>query len=112
LPDIGRTPEAGAIDGEWPDTARTLGRGFDARVTAGLARIARSTGARLVRPDIFALLEQAWSEPERFGIHELIVPCRSSGDDCTTHLFWDPIHPTSTAHARIAELVLASLAQP
>ncbi|MDB5366860.1 MAG: lipolytic protein family [Rhodospirillales bacterium] len=112
LPDIGHTPEARATDGEWPDAARMLGRAFDARVTAGLARIARSTGARLVRPDVFALLEQVWAEPDRFGIRELIVPCRSSGDDCATHLFWDPVHPTSTLHARIAELVLASLAQP
>jgi outer membrane lipase/esterase len=112
LPDIGHTPEARAIDHGWPDAARRLARSFDARVSAGLARLARSSGVRLVRPDIFALLERAWNDPAPFGIHELIVPCRSSGADCTTHLFWDPIHPTSTAHARIAETVLAALSQP
>ena len=110
LPDVGRTPEAQAIGGNWPAEARRLAIDFNESLSRLLDRQERRHGLLIYRLDVFALLERAAADPSAFGLSDVRTPCPHAGEPaCETHLFWDVMHPTAVGHAHLAQAALASL---
>ncbi len=79
-----------------------------AALLPGLAAVAKVT---LI--DIESVLAEAIADPALFGLTDATFPCYVQGMDpataCTpteaaTKLFFDTVHPTAAAHARIADI--------
>ncbi|MFL5280835.1 MAG: SGNH/GDSL hydrolase family protein [Rhodopila sp.] len=110
LPDIGMTP---AVQGFGPAAlaqARVLSERFNAAVAAVWrdAEAAHPGIVRVYRLDVHALAESVRRDPQASGFREIRQPCAGLGR-CDGYLFWDDVHPTTQAHARLAEAALRVL---
>jgi outer membrane lipase/esterase len=111
LPDVGITPEVRAKGVKAVEEARQLTEHLNLAVERRLKTLRSSTTRyRIYRLDVAAMARQALSDPESFGLTDTSTPCRESGR-CRNHLFWDQIHPTTDAHARLAEAALDTIAR-
>ena len=54
------------------------------------------------------MAERARNDPGSFGFTDISTPCQGSAG-CGEYVFWDDIHPTTAAHARLAEAALGVL---
>jgi phospholipase/lecithinase/hemolysin len=109
FPDIGITPEVQASGSKAVEEARRLTDHFNRAVERNLADLASSwSGIRLYRLDVAAMAERARIDPASFGFTDISTPCRGSAR-CGEYVFWDDIHPTTAAHARLAEAALGAL---
>jgi phospholipase/lecithinase/hemolysin len=96
LPDLGLTPEF------YGDAAATLySDEFNAGLEATLPK-----GATYF--DTAGLLDQIVADPGEFGLSNVTTPCFNQStltvcSDPSQYLFWDDIHPTTTADAILAE---------
>jgi phospholipase/lecithinase/hemolysin len=106
LPNVGLTP-AVRSDG---DRAVAQAGELTHRYNAALDRVldALPDGPRLYRLDVRELAERALADPEAFGFRNVTAPCNGL-PDCEGYLFWDYVHPTTTAHGRLAEAALRVL---
>ncbi|KAF3890989.1 SGNH/GDSL hydrolase family protein [Tolypothrix bouteillei VB521301] len=62
--------------------------------------------------DIYSLYQEATKHPARFGLTNVTNACSNNLAICDNpdkYLFWDGIHPTTTAHRIIAEAALKVL---
>lgn len=110
IPDIGRTPEARALGPTWMRDARELTIAFNARLEEMLDAVEAQQRVRIIRLDIFALVERAAANPARFGLRNMTDPCLgANADHCDDYAFWDNMHPTTAGHARLAEAALSAL---
>lgn len=109
IPDVGITPEVRANGSKAVEEARRLTDHFNRAVERHLVDLASSaSGIRLYRFDVAAMAEQARKNPGSFGFIDIGTPCRGSAR-CGEYVFWDEIHPTTAAHARLAEAALVAL---
>ena len=109
IPDVGITPEVRAQRGKAVAEARRLTDHFNQAVERHLANLVRqSSSVRLHRLDVAAMAERARKDPGSFGFTDIRTPCRGSAR-CGEYVFWDDIHPTTAAHARVAEAALGAL---
>jgi phospholipase/lecithinase/hemolysin len=109
IPDVGITPEVRAQGSEAVNETRRLTAHFNRAVERRLTDLASSwRGIRLYRLDVAAMAERARRDPASFGFTDISTPCRGSAR-CAEYVFWDDIHPTTTAHARLAEAALGAL---
>jgi outer membrane lipase/esterase len=122
VPDIGLIPETTALD--HPDAvplASTLTGIFNAALEDVLDTMESRVGLRVIRLDTFALFEAVRAHPETFGFANITDGCLD-GDPLTfttvcsedvavqnSHVFWDNQHPTTAAHALLAENAIAAL---
>lgn len=108
LPDLGGTPVIqDELDPDVIVAARVGTIGFNANLHALLGRLERELGVDLILFDAFDLFEQIVADPPAFGFTDTHGACYESttGAVCSnpdTHVFWDFIHPSTTAHRRIA----------
>lgn len=108
-PPLGRIPEVLAI-GNPVVSARlsALTAAFDGALTEALA----ANGLHVIRVDIFRLFWEVTGDPSRFGFTNATDPCLVSLVPlvvCASpdqFVFWDLIHPTTAAHALIADRIL------
>jgi phospholipase/lecithinase/hemolysin len=66
---------------------------------------------KLIRVDLFTVMQSAVRMPTPFGFTNVNDPCLVDATVCTdpdSHLFWDDIHPTTRAHQFIASAALAA----
>jgi outer membrane lipase/esterase len=129
LPDIGATP-AFAGSAATAGAVTALSAGYNTTLLTGLA----SAGIRVIPVDSFSLLAEIRANPASFGISNVTTPacgafppvttaatanslfCNASslvtpGAD-RTHLFADGVHPTSAAHAIIAQFAESLIEGP
>lgn len=83
----------------------------------------------IVEFDTFALLNDWVADPARFGLTDVRHSCQQptgatlpdgqpeyaifcSDADAAGHLFWDEMHPTTSAHGLLADALLAALQVP
>ena len=116
LPDIGRTPQATAQNATVPGAAAgltTLSTTFNAALSSQLLG---KTG--VISVNTFAFLNEVLNSPAQFGIVNTTVPACTTPSSilCTpqtlvapnaasTYLFADGVHPTTYAHALLAQVV-------
>jgi phospholipase/lecithinase/hemolysin len=111
LPDVGLTPALRAFGPAIAAAARRLTRAYDAALEAALAGVEarRRPGAPILRLDVWAMAERTLADPAASGFRDVATPCQGQGS-CEGFLFWDHVHPTAAAHARLAEAALETLA--
>jgi cholinesterase len=111
LPDVSVTPEVQAHGTKAISEGRRLSFDFNKVVEQGLNDLVHSsTIFRLYRLDVAAMAERARKDPASYGFTNISTPCRASAE-CEKYLFWDEIHPTTEAHAHLAEAALRALSQ-
>jgi outer membrane lipase/esterase len=107
LPDIGLTPALRAAGPAAQAAARALTRAYNAALEAELARVAAGHRSMHVhRLDVFALAERVVADPAAAGFRDIRQPCLGALS-CEGMLFWDDVHPTTLAHARLAAAAIA-----
>ena len=120
LPDLGLTPGSISNGPQTQAAFTTLSTIYDAQLNAGLA------GRKGVIPvNTFALLREVVADPARYGFSNATAQActTESSFDCTpatlvapnagaTYVFADDIHPTTGAHAALAEAILSELTAP
>ncbi|MHC1743414.1 MAG: SGNH/GDSL hydrolase family protein [Syntrophobacteraceae bacterium] len=108
LPDIGLTP-FGQSYGPFAAEITKLVVRFNAALEAKLAALPRRCAQTLVVLDAFEIMQEVVPEvienPGAYGFVNAVTPCIALGlgADCSQHLFWDPVHPTTAGHALFAE---------
>ena len=107
LPDIGAAPLVRAQCAACAEHARRLSRTFNTALDQRLDAIERRYRSHIVRLDVFALSEELMANPGEAGFDDIDTPC--AGGPCSRALFWDPLHPTARAHARLAAAALQAL---
>jgi phospholipase/lecithinase/hemolysin len=113
LPDVGMTPGVRAFGDAAIRLARVMSDDFNDAADRALAETIRSAprDLRLYRVDVHALAERVRSDPVKSGFQDVTTPCNSL-PNCAGYLFWDYVHPTTVAHARMAEAAFQSLSAP
>ena len=104
----GMTPAARLAGQTEIDRAARLTRRFNEALEAILRRLETTTSVRLYRLDVAAMAERARIDPAAFGFVNVTTPCIGL-PSCEGYVFWDGLHPTTAAHARLAEAALSVL---
>jgi outer membrane lipase/esterase len=107
LPDIGYTPAVRALGRACVAAARRLTGAFNAALERRLRVIEEKRSIRVQRLDVFSLADEVMRNPRSAGFDNVTVPCR--GGPCGRALFWDHLHPTTAAHARLAAEALRAI---
>jgi outer membrane lipase/esterase len=107
LPDVGKAPVVRAQGADCADSARRLTRLYNAVLEDELAAVEASSRIRLHRLDVFSLAEEVFANPQNAGFRNVTTPCQGQG--CDYALFWDWLHPTTTAHDLLAAQALKVL---
>jgi phospholipase/lecithinase/hemolysin len=102
LPDVGITPAVMRRGEQAVDRARVLTKRFNAAADEALGELGRSSTMRIHRLDVASMAAQAREDPGAFGFVDVTTPCAALAS-CEGYLFWDDVHPTTSAHARLAE---------
>lgn len=123
LPDTGNTPAARFAELFAPGTRALLSAmstNYNVTLNAGLA------GRQGIAPvNVFALVNEVIASPATFGFVNVTTPACTTASSLTctlgtlvtpgadqTYLFADGVHPTTAAHAILADAVIAELAAP
>jgi len=102
LPDIGITPALQAVGPPAAADARRRSLAYDDALARVLDRVeARHPGVAILRLDVQALTERVLADPGAAGFRDVTNPCQGR-PSCEGALFWDPVHPSTHAHARLA----------
>ncbi|HYN39806.1 MAG TPA: SGNH/GDSL hydrolase family protein [Rhodospirillales bacterium] len=107
LPDIGVAPAIRMQGGACAEQARRLTRAFNAALQHDLPAVETRHDVRIILLDVFALTEAVLADPREAGFEDVEMPCLHG--DCRRALFWDHLHPSSYAHARLAAAALRTL---
>jgi outer membrane lipase/esterase len=103
VPDVGRTPSAGAGVGPAAAAATFISSTFNSFLAGALA----GSGAQIF--DTFGFINTVVANPATYGLTNVTQACGFAGNGCdaATALFWDGIHPTAYAQSLIASQILA-----
>ena len=102
VPDVGITPAVRARGGGALAQARALTREFNAAVDEALRAFVWSRTLRIHRLDVYTLGERVRADPAALGFSNITSACNGLAS-CKGYLFWDDVHPTSRAHAHLAD---------
>ncbi len=126
LPNIGLTPDGRGQGAAAAAQLAGLSITFNSTLNAGLA----ATGVDIIPIDTFALLGELAADPAQYGFTNVTDPaCTASAFGClpagtpgatstyqpgteNTYLFADGVHPTTAAHAMLAQYAESVLAAP
>ncbi|HEV2540090.1 MAG TPA: autotransporter domain-containing protein [Frateuria sp.] len=128
LPDLGKTP-ASAAGGPAAQAGGTqLALVYNGILSTGISQLS-ANGLNVIPVDTFRLINEVIANPSAYGFTNVTTPaCNGSSVQCgpvgsglpfsyapgtdQTYLFADDVHPTTAAHAMLAQYVLAELAAP
>jgi outer membrane lipase/esterase len=119
IPDLSKTPSYNTSP--QAASAGALTAVFNNQLNAGLAQL----GIGIIPINAYALLNQVIADPTRYGFTDVThEACNSfssilctpaslvTPDAASQYLFADGVHPTTAAHAMLAQVVLSELAAP
>ena len=107
LPDIGYAPAVRALGPACVTAARRLTEIFNATLERRLRAVEQKRSVDLRRLDVFSLADEVMRDPGSAGFANVTTPCH--GGPCEGALFWDYLHPTAAAHARLAAEALRAV---
>ncbi|MCX7512518.1 autotransporter domain-containing protein [Frateuria hangzhouensis] len=128
LPDVGKTP-ASAAGGPAAQAGGTqLSVVYNGVLHAGIAQLS-ANGLNVIPVNTFALLNEVIANPSAYGFDNVTTPaCTGSSVQCgpagaglpfsyaagtdQTYLFADGVHPTTAAHAMLAQYVVSEIMAP
>jgi outer membrane lipase/esterase len=120
LPDLGRTPGATALGAATASGLSSLVQLHNNALVGAMNTLGNSTGARIIVMDTYGLFNDVLANASRYGIANTTVPCitpAGATPACTTAaaaqgtLFFDPIHPSATAHTVLAQFANSTIDQ-
>ena len=105
LPPLGATPE-GAINASALNAAAVS---FNSQQSLDLAKIvAAHPDVKVITVDAYALFTQLAADPSTYGFTNVTTPAQGlSGVNPNQYLFWDSLHPTTTADNLLAQAAAA-----
>jgi outer membrane lipase/esterase len=109
LPDIAMTPAVRLAGARAAAMARRISAAYDQTLTAALDRLEADHVVPILRLDVRALAERVLADPAAAGFRNVSEPCQGR-PSCDGYVFWDMIHPTAQAHARLAAAALEVVA--
>lgn len=117
VPNLGQTPRM--LETNDPTqiadaTANTIA--FNDRLQTTIETVNQSFSLDILTLDTFTAIEQIVADPTAFDFTNVTTPALLP-DDTTVpnpndHLFWDDIHPTTAAHALLADLAAQTIPEP
>lgn len=123
-PDLSLVPRVRANGPSAINTAHALTLGFNSGLEAMLDVLDNQPGFEIDRLDSFALFNDVYNNPSKYGFSNVAVPCNTATDvvfftnvgticnDVGERLFWDNIHPTAEAHAILGRAALQAVPEP
>ena len=117
MPNLAWTPESRRRGPAAMTQATAVSVAFNHALATALDAVEAKHPITIIRLDTFTLLQAIIAAPDRFDLTNVTEPCWAGnpfarGTPCPqpqTHLFWDSIHPTTAAHALLADLAFAAL---
>ena len=114
LPDLAKVPAVRQYGPGVEQVATRTTAGFNEALDQTLDGVEARHSVRILRLDVFSLTERVFRNPEVLGVPgiDLATPCQDNGRVCSDpdrRLFWDHVHPTAFAHARLARAALEVL---
>ena len=108
VPDVGKSPAAGAGVGPAAGAASFISGAFN----TALSQLLVGSGAVLF--DVNALIGNIVANPAGFGMTNVTQACGFAGNGCNpgTALFWDGIHPTAYAQSIVGGAMLTAVPEP
>jgi outer membrane lipase/esterase len=118
LPDLGAAPQFNTTAAS--PLATFTASTYNSTLAAGLAGVAQANpNTRILQVNAAALFSQVRSDPAAFGFTNVTQQCLTTlacvGGGATAqnnYLFWDGVHPTTRAHAFVAQAVQQYLNAP
>ena len=111
LPDVGITPTVRRLGPRAVAEARELTELFNHGLDRAVAELAPPRKPRFHRLDVRTMAARARADPAIFGFIDVNSPCNGL-HSCDGYLFWDEVHPTTQAHARLADAALKLISEP
>lgn len=127
LPPLSASPEVAGRGASAAARADRLVSAHNAALAAAVAELGARPGLGVAVVDVAGAFAGLLADPGAYGIANLTLPCILSAglppyepsgacptpEAAAASLFWDRLHPTSTAHAAVADAALkAALALP
>jgi len=117
LPDAGKAPSITVLGSTVSAKASALAAAYNIALVANLSDVIASRRANVSYLDAFSLVDVVVADPGAFGLSNVTDPCyvgpfTGGGTVCATpdqYLFWDGGHPTTAAHAIVADEAAAVL---
>ena len=111
MPDLGRVPEIRRYGPNAVQIATMASVSYNQTLARSLDEVERRLPIRLHRLDVWTLLQEVLADPKAAGFINVTEPCIARGPcrDPDRFLFWDSVHPTAAAHARLAEAALGTI---
>lgn len=114
LPDLAKVPAVRQYGPGVGQVATRTTSGFNEALKQTLDGVESRHDVRILRLDVFSLTERVFRDPAVLGVPgiDLTTPCQTDGRVCSDpdrRLFWDHVHPTAFAHARLARAALEAL---
>ncbi|MGE3539612.1 MAG: SGNH/GDSL hydrolase family protein [Candidatus Tectimicrobiota bacterium] len=111
VPDLSRTPEINSKGPQAVAQARAVSMAFNQALEMTLATIETERQVHIARLDTFTRVAEVMAQPAAFGFTNVTEACLAGdyvqgGTACATpatYLFWDQLHPTTAAHALLAQ---------
>lgn len=113
LPDLGLTP-FGLSSGDSAGLS-ALSQGFNAGLAFALAQLETNYGLDIREFDAFGFMHEVIDNPGAFGLTNVQNPCFNGATVCANpgqYLFWDSVHPTTSADRFLAAGFRASVPEP
>ena len=124
LPALGETPYVKQqLAPNYPGieaTVNGLSSQFNARLATAESSLVASLGINIYRLDVSTSFQQVLANPGRFGFTNVTDQAKSGAygapgavvPNPDQYLFWDPVHPTETAHQLLGEQAIAVTSVP
>lgn len=110
---VGNLPDLSLTPARYGNAAAQLfSTTFNAALQSGLATI---TGVTIFGLDLYALVNETVANPGLYGFDNVTTPCWDGVTVCATpntYQYWDSVHPTAAAHARLADYALNVIPEP
>jgi phospholipase/lecithinase/hemolysin len=103
LPLLGEFPITAALPQATRDALNQLSLAYNADLKTTLDQLQNTLHVSIAQVDVKTLIEAAKANPALYGFTNVTDSAIANGSDGTGYLSWDGFHPTTQAHAYIAD---------